>query len=74
MKKQIETITCVDCPHCGVKILQTWRTSKKLSEVEIADRQTRSLKNHIELHEKALKYGQLCEYVNRMSELVREKW
>ncbi len=70
MAKQIETITCVDCPYCGVKILQTWRTDKKLSEVEVAERGDRSLRNHIELHEEANKYQQLSTYVRRMAEIT----
>lgn len=70
MKKQIETITCVDCPYCGVKILQTWRTEKRLSEIETYERQQRSLRNHIELHEEANKYNQLSAHVRQMAEIT----
>ena len=72
MTKQIETIMCVDCPYCGVKILQTWRTEKKLSEIEICERQQRSLDNHIELHEESRKYRLLCDHVRRMAEITED--
>lgn len=70
MAKQIETITCVDCPYCGYKILATWRTEKKLSEIETYERQQRSLDDHIKLHEEAKKYRWLCDHVRRMAEIT----
>lgn len=70
MAKQIETITCVDCPYCGYKILATWRTEKKLSEIEIYERQQRSLNDHIELHEESKKYHWLCDHVRQMAEIT----
>ena len=72
MKKQFETITCVDCPICGVKILETWRTEKKLSESEIYERQQRSLDNHIKLHEESKKYHRLRDHVRRMAEITED--
>ena len=72
MTKQIETITCVDCPYCGYKILATWRTEKKLSEVETYERQKRSLDDHVKLHEEANKYNQLSTYVRRMAEITED--
>lgn len=70
MTKQIETITCVDCPYCGYKILATWRTEKKLSEIEIYERQQRSLDDHIKLHEESKKYHWLCDHVRQMAEIT----
>lgn len=70
MKKQIETITCVDCPYCGYKILATWYTEKKLSEIETYELQQRSLNYHIKLHDESNKYHQLREYVRRMAEIT----
>lgn len=70
MAKEFETITCVDCPYCGYKILATWRTGKKLSEIEICERQQRSLDDHIKLHEESQKYQWLCDHVRRMSEIT----
>lgn len=70
MAKQIETITCAQCPICGVKILETWHTEKKLSEIEIYERQQRSLDNHIKLHEESKKYHWLCDHVRQMAEIT----
>ena len=70
MMNKVETITCVDCPYCGYKILATWRTGEKLSEIETYERHQRSLRDHIELHEKANKYNQLSAYVRRMAEIT----
>ena len=70
MGKQIETITCVDCPYCGYKILATWRTEKKLSEIETYERGQRSLNDHIKLHEESKKYRWLCDHVRRMEEIT----
>jgi DNA-directed RNA polymerase subunit RPC12/RpoP len=70
MGKQIETITCVDCPYCGYKILATWRTEKKLSEIETYERGQRSLNDHIKLHEESKKYRWLCDHVRRMAEIT----
>lgn len=70
MGKQIETITCVDCPYCGYKILATWRTEKKLSEIETYERGQRSLNDHIKLHEESSKYRRLCDYVRHMAEIT----
>lgn len=70
MAKEFETITCVDCPYCGYKILATWHTGKRLSEVETYELQKRSLDDHIKLHEEANKYNQLSAYVRRMAEIT----
>lgn len=70
MAKEFETITCVNCPCCGYKILATWHTEKRLSEVETYERQQRSLRDHIKLHEEACKYNQLSTYVRRMAEIT----
>lgn len=70
MTKQIETITCVDCPYCGYKILATWRTEKKLSEIETYERGQRSLNDHIKLHEESKKYHWLCDHVRQMAEIT----
>ena len=70
MAKQIETITCVDCPYCGYKILATWRTEKKLSEIETYERGQRSLNDHIKLHEESKKYRWLCDHVRQMAEIT----
>lgn len=70
MTKQIETITCVDCPYCGYKILATWRTEKKMSDIEIYERQQRSLNDHVKLHEESKKYHWLCDHVRRMAEIT----
>jgi DNA-directed RNA polymerase subunit RPC12/RpoP len=70
MGKQIETITCVDCPYCGYKILATWRTEKKLSEIGTYERGQRSLNDHIKLHEESKKYRWLCDHVRRMAEIT----
>jgi hypothetical protein len=70
MTKEFETITCVDCPCCGYKILATWHTEKKLSEIEIYERKQRLWDNHIRLHEESDKYNQLSRYVRRMAEIT----
>lgn len=70
MTKQIETITCVQCPTCGVKILETWHTEKKMSEIEIHECQQCSLDNHIKLHEDSIKYYRLREHVRQMAEIT----
>lgn len=70
MAKEFETITCVDCPYCGYKILATWHTEKKLSEIETYEWQQRLLNDHIELHEESEKYCRLCDYVRRMAEIT----
>lgn len=70
MANEFETITCVQCPTCGVKILETWHTEKKLSEIEIYERQQRSLDNHIKLHEDSIKYYCLREHVRQMAEIT----
>jgi hypothetical protein len=70
MTKQIETVTCVGCMYCGVKISQIQLTEKKLSEIEIRERQQRLLDDHLKLHEESKKYRRLCEHVRRMAEIT----
>ena len=70
MKKQFETITCVDCPICGVKILETWTTYEKPSELEIAKYNEKSRERHIELHENSENYFRLKGLVRQMGEIT----
>ena len=72
MAKQIETITCVECTYCGYKILATWHTEKKLSEIETYERRQRSLGDHIKLHEESKKYHWLRDHVRRMAEITED--
>ena len=72
MAKQIETITCVECPYCGYKILATWHTEKRLSEIETYERRQRSLDDHIKLHEESKKYHWLRDHVRRMAEITED--
>lgn len=70
MVKQFETITCVQCPICGVKILETWTTYEKPSELEIAKYNEKSRERHIELHENNEKYFRLKGLVREMGEIT----
>lgn len=70
MTKEFETITCVDCPYCGYKILATWRSGEKLSEIEIYERKQRLLDDHVKLHVESKKYHWLCDHVRSMAEIT----
>ena len=70
MTKEFETITCVQCPICGVKILETWTTHEKPSELEIAKHNEELRERHIKLHENSANYFRLKRLVRQMGEIT----
>lgn len=70
MTKQIETIICVECPYCDVKILKTFVSDKKKTPEEIAQLEQYTCEGHTKLHEESYKYAQLIKIVRNMAEIT----
>lgn len=73
MDKSYITTSCFQCPVCGVKVLEEWRTSKKPSPREIAKMNETSRDNHLELHNTMRKYRRIEDAVSRLYAVISEK-
>lgn len=68
--EQIETIICVECPYCDVKMFKTFVSDEKKTPEEIAQLEQYMREGHAKLHEESYKYKQLITPIRHMAEIT----